>query len=110
MSPELKGSWRGTIGTYEREIPIGLDFEPNFPSVVTINGKEALSDLQFDKSIVRGTADGQIQTSDAMRTPHKVMLDLTYRGDRLSGFITARSIEGARIGHAIAYPAQLVRP
>jgi hypothetical protein len=89
-------------------VPIALEILPDGIDA-ELDGKRVDTDAHFEDSDIRGGMIAQIKVSDALRTPHTLLLDLQFRGDQFTGSVAARSIVNARIGHAISYPALLMK-
>jgi len=102
---EAVGAWRGKIITYAGECPVCLTVRKDG----TVCADDAETDAKFENNQIVGTVDGQIPTPDAARIEHKMALDLQYRGDRLTGSVSALTVDGARVRNRIAYPAHLDR-
>ena len=102
------GRWSGTIKAHECDVPIALEILPDGIDA-ELDGKRVDTDAHFEDSDIRGGMIAQIKVSDALRTPHTLLLDLQFRGDQFTGSVAARSIVNARIGHAISYPALLMK-
>ncbi len=51
--------------------------------------KTLVNGVRFENGRLSGDSLGTIPTSDAMRFPHQLTLNLTLRGDKLSGSVHA---------------------
>jgi hypothetical protein len=103
-SPELRGDWRGTLHTHERDIPIELKFLETGDIRLQLAGQlpSLLSEASFKDGWLHGVALGDVGTQDVNR--HKgIYLDLTLklRGDVLNGSAVATNDErrGVELAH-----------
>lgn len=88
---ELRGRWEGTVRTYEGEVPITLDFQPDGDVHVRLG--DQLESLLNGTSYRDGQLVGQfaatIPTPEARRHPHDVLLNVRLRDGALSGQASA---------------------
>ncbi len=108
------GRWRGHIRTYAADVPIDLDFDGSGDSRVRL-GKvptqiESLQDVTVCDNVLMARFNGNLGTPDADRLPHDLRLLLRlpettlHSGDAvLTGFVTARSLSGKRMGNALSH-------
>lgn len=98
---DFAGSWSGEVSTYTGPIPIHIIFSENGVASLTID-KEILSPLHiatplgkmgFQDNVFRGLYRGRIDTPDAARAPHILMLECEPRGDRLTGYVAAIAVD-----------------
>lgn len=93
--PELLGTWKGTMHTYEEDLPVTLTFLKSGDVHLQL-GKEQtslLNNVQFQDGWLSGTAWGDVATEDARRRhAHDVLLSLKLRGDHLNGAVSATAL------------------
>jgi len=100
---ELLGDWRGTVHTYERDLPLTLSFKPSGDVHARLGEQlpTLVNDMEFKDGRLTGKMCGSIETADASRRPHHprhhLELDLKLRGDVLNGVVIA--IVGNALGH-----------
>jgi len=100
---ELLGDWRGTVHTYQKDLPLTLSFKPSGDVHARLGEQLAtlLNDVEFRDGRLTGKMCGSIGTADASRRPHHPLhhleVDLKLRGDVLNGVVTA--IAGNALGH-----------
>ena len=100
------GSWLGSISTSAGPIPLRMAFSRSGSSGLTLDGFEL--DGKFLKPIRRRTALGEsgfhdgcfssvffgkIDTGDAAKGRHVVMIECRFRGGRLTGYAAAVAID-----------------
>ena len=88
----LLGTWKGTLHTYQRDLPVTITIAAN-GNVHTKFGQQLeslLNEAQFKDGELTGRAWGDVGTDDAARHQANTLLfGLTVRGDVLSGPVTA---------------------
>ncbi len=104
MSPEptepFIGSWAGAIATYAGDIPVELHFSSEGGIDMTIDGRAApyltvrtpLGEMGFKDNTFKGLFMTNIETHDAARSPHVVMVEVRLRRGRLTGYAAAVAI------------------
>lgn len=88
----LTGTWKGTMHTYQRDLPVTITFLPSGDIHVQIADEMAslLNHAQFKDGWLTGNAWGDVQTSDAERHRADTLLfTLKLRGDVLNGAVSA---------------------
>lgn len=97
---ELLGTWKGTLRTYQKDLPVTITFLPSGGVHFKI-AKEPISlldDAQFKDGWLTGGGWGSIQTSDAKRHHvDKVMFQLKLRGKHLSGAVIAGKFDAVEL-------------
>jgi CubicO group peptidase (beta-lactamase class C family) len=89
--PELLGEWRGTLHTYEKELPMSLSFKPSGDVHAKLGEQlpTLVNNLKFADGWITGVMAGRTETYDACRRPyhpyHHIQLDMKLRGDRING-------------------------
>lgn len=113
---EFRRSWEGGIETYAGDFPLALEVSKADEATATFGGQQyPVTGIQFRDGRLHGVFDGQIDTPDAMRRPHRIHLDLKLRGNTLGGSAAAISTfegegggaPGNRRGNAVCYWTQL---
>jgi len=90
---ELTGEWRGTLHTYEKELPVELSFLPSGEVHTKIGDQlsSLVNDARFVDGWISGRMMGSVETADANRRPrhpgHHLGLELKMRGTSLKGAI-----------------------
>jgi CubicO group peptidase (beta-lactamase class C family) len=97
MPVEFQGDWKGTIRTYQGDLPAKLSFRNGRNPVLEIDGKETstigvqnpLGSISFRQGVFQAPFFGSIPTDDCKRSNHVLFLRLRMRGDTLSGVVAA---------------------
>ncbi len=104
ISPEptepFIGSWVGDVATHAGDIPVELHFSSEGGIEMTINGRAApyltvrtpLGEMGFTDNTFKGLFMANIETQDAARSPHVVMVETRLREGRLTGYAAAVAI------------------
>ncbi|MGH9616626.1 MAG: serine hydrolase domain-containing protein [Acidobacteriaceae bacterium] len=91
-SKALLGTWKGTLHTYQKNLPVTLKFLPSGDVHVQIADELAslMDDVRFKDGWLSGKAWGDVKTDDAERH-HAITLlfSLKLRGDHLNGAVSA---------------------
>lgn len=92
---ELVGVWEGEVKTWEQTLDMKLVVSPDGEAKVKLGTEPdaEVKELSFKDGDLRGRFAGTIPTADARLYPHSVRLDLHLRNGKLSGEITAQTIE-----------------
>lgn len=95
LRPEWVGEWRGRIQTYEGNVPLTLDIQPDGAVEVSLGDEPAtpLRSVSFRAGRLVGRFAGMIPAEETRRHPHNVLLDLRLRDGRLAGAATALAEE-----------------
>ncbi|MBL8270615.1 serine hydrolase domain-containing protein [Steroidobacter sp.] len=103
-TPDLVGTWRGRMQTYEGEQPVQLKVlasglvqiriggQPRFPNRSTVSQDALVNDVKFADGTLSGSSLAQIETGDAKRGPHTTNISFQLRGGMLKGVISANSL------------------
>jgi CubicO group peptidase (beta-lactamase class C family) len=91
------GSWTGDITTYAGDQPVELRFSSAGEIDMTISDRAApllaiktpLGEMGFQGDLFKGLFMGRIETPDAARSPHVVLVELLRRDGRLTGYAAA---------------------
>jgi CubicO group peptidase (beta-lactamase class C family) len=110
VTPELAGDWSGTLRTYQRAVPMGLQIKTDGSIRAWIGDQPAASvtNARFSDGRLSGTFAARIPTDDAERWPHDVSLGLLLKGGKLAGEVTANST-AERIYFSLSSYAELTR-
>lgn len=98
---ELHGVWRGTIATYQGDVPAALSISGARNMALEIDGMERgpirvrtpLGGVTFRRGALEGPFLGSIPTDDCARARHVIYLRLRRRGDMLSGVAAAVAVD-----------------
>jgi CubicO group peptidase (beta-lactamase class C family) len=104
-SPELVGSWRGLVHTYEGEIPLVLEIGESGGIYTTLDEqpRTPLQSVSYQDSLpqflnagggpfLRGWMQGELETADVNQgQPYKLWLELKLRDNVLNGSLIAFS-------------------
>lgn len=87
VPPTLAGRWSGRIATWRGDVPVLLDFQQDGDVAVTLGDqlRTLVNKASFVDGRFKGTFLSYIDTPDTARYDHCIDLDLTLRGDRLTG-------------------------
>ncbi len=110
--PELAGEWRGSLHTYEKDLPLTLRIFASGDVHAKIGNQleTLLSGAVWSENELRGAMTGDIGTADANRRPYTLSLALKLRGETLSGPASAISLPGLRAGNALTQWVELKKP
>jgi CubicO group peptidase (beta-lactamase class C family) len=101
----LVGRWKGTVHTYEHELPVELWFQDDGDVHVKFEGQLAtlLTGARFRDGVLRGRLHADLGTVDVNRTKHELHLEVKQRGDVLNGSLIAMSFRAPRVGNALTH-------
>ncbi|HDY89570.1 MAG TPA: class A beta-lactamase-related serine hydrolase [bacterium] len=87
------GDWTGEIKTCQGTIPITMKIQSDDMIYVKLadQPEQIMSSVRMERNMLRGQFEGTINTDDAVRRPHRIIMCLKHRGDRISGSATALS-------------------
>jgi CubicO group peptidase (beta-lactamase class C family) len=90
----LAGLWRGTVETYAGSRQLTLWIHPDGDLEAQLAGqlKAHVSNARLTDGMLLGTFDADIDTADTDRSPYHLRLRLRVEKDRLSGNVSAVSI------------------
>jgi hypothetical protein len=115
------GRWDGQVATYEGPRALRLDVRPDgdVHARLGLQLRTLVNRLRWDGSRLAGVMFGDLETADARRRPHHVLLDLAPREDGavLDGVVTALTVTpdgeggapGRRAGNALSHVVRLER-
>lgn len=90
--PELLGTWKGTLHTYQKDLPVTLKFQPSGDVEVQLADEltSLLNKVEFKDGWLSGGAWGDVGTDDAERHHATTLLfSLKLRGNHLNGAVSA---------------------
>ena len=90
--PDLLGAWKGTLRTYQKDLPVTLKFLPSGDVQVHLAHELAslLNNVQFKDGWLSGEAWGDMATDDAERhRANTLLFSLKLRGNHLNGAVSA---------------------
>ena len=107
--PALAGTWRGSVHTYNGELPLEIVVPESGPITVRCGNDPAavLEDTAYEDELLTGTCLGDIGTDDAAKRAYTLAFSLTMRWNVLNGSVTAVSKPGARLGNALSHWCEL---
>lgn len=92
----LKGEWEGTVKTYERDVPISMQFQEDGDILVTLKSSpldsvcpRKLNRVSFRDGCLLGVFNASLPTGDALADRHYCVLKVYERHDRMVGFVAA---------------------
>ena len=118
--PEFTGRWKGEIRTYAGDVPVYMVFQKDgdihFLKELDIDRTWVLQNQgYFDRVLnntgisgnrIYGWVDGLIPTSDAMREPQVLVVDIVREGDKMSGSVSSLSA-AERMYYGLSYYVEL---
>jgi CubicO group peptidase (beta-lactamase class C family) len=107
---KLSGEWKGPVQTHRGPLSLVLRVRDSGDVHVRLGDQlwTLLNEPKFDGAVLTGKFQGDIRTPDANRRPYHLHVDLTLRGESLTGALAAISLPASR-GGALAYWAELKR-
>jgi hypothetical protein len=115
--PDLVGTWRGSVHTYQGDVPLTLWFKETGAVHAQLGAqlKTLVNEVEFKDGWLTGRMLGDMSTPDAHR-PHHLHLDLKRRGNQLTGAILALTAvdeeggaPGRRHGDALSHWAEVAQ-
>ncbi|MBI2827063.1 MAG: beta-lactamase family protein [Planctomycetia bacterium] len=105
----LVGKWKGSVHTYEADLPITMWVQDDGDVVVQFERqlKTLLNGARFRDGWLRGRFASDLGTDDANRTRYDLQLEVKLRGDALNGSLTAVSRPALRVGNALTHWIEL---
>ncbi len=107
--PQLLGTWRGQVHTYEGDIPLTLWFKETGDIHAQLGAqlKTLVNEPSFKEQSFEGKMSGDLNTPDADRYPHHLYLDLHLRDEALTGAVIViprrDKTPGGRLGMALSH-------
>lgn len=108
--PSLDGTWRGSVHTYVKEMPIEIRVEDHVYTV-TFNNEEAiqLKDVHFNGEVVTGNFLGDIQTPDEYNPGYSLDIKVVVKDGGMYGAVTSLGDNNGRVRNALSHFVQLNR-
>ncbi|MBL8271770.1 MAG: beta-lactamase family protein [Steroidobacter sp.] len=108
---ELLGTWRGTLVTYNQDLPVELSFLPSGEVHAQVGGqlRTLVNSAHFENNKFTGELGARIGTADTERYDYTVRLSLQLRGTVLNGGATARDVETQRMRNALTHWLELTK-
>ncbi len=116
---EIIGEWIGTVQVYDRELPLTITVKPYGDVHVKLDNQltALVNEPKFRDGNFVGIFVGDLDVEDVNRRPHRLHLDLKWRGEEMTGCaIAVTHIErgeggasGRRMGNALSFPCRLQR-
>jgi hypothetical protein len=99
----LIGTWRGTLSTYQADLPLELRILESGAVHVRLEKQleTLLTNVRWRDGWLRGQMRSDIHTPDAERRPYQLDLTLKLRGRVLNGPASAIRLSGRRAGNAL---------
>jgi hypothetical protein len=109
--PELLGSWKGTLATYQGDLPFELHFLPDGDVHARLGAQPTalVNGARFRNGRFSGEFPARIGTEDTERYRYVSRLSLKLRGDVLDGACTATGVPGPRMRNALSHWVRLRR-
>jgi hypothetical protein len=97
---DFVGSWTGAIVTDAGTVPIGMTFNESGNVQVRIKERRLapvrvatpLGDTGYENGTFKGLYHGRLDTADARRSPHVLLIECQRRDERLTGYVAAVAI------------------
>jgi CubicO group peptidase (beta-lactamase class C family) len=109
--PELLGSWKGMLATYQGDLPFELHFLPDGDVHARLGAQPMalVNGARFRSGRFTGELSARIGTEDTERYRYVPRLSLKLRGDVLDGACTATGVPGPRMRNALSHWVRLRR-
>jgi len=103
--PELQGTWKGTLTTYDEILPVSLTIQSDGDIHVDLEDQlQTLLDRpRFSDGFLTGISYGTIPSGDAQAHPHNISYKLLLNGDVLSGYVTTSFTTSRSYGNNSSY-------
>jgi CubicO group peptidase (beta-lactamase class C family) len=115
--PDLIGEWKGSVQTYQGEIPFTLWFKRSGDIHAQLGEqlKTLVNKAEFKDEHLGGVMLGDLGTEDVGRRAYHLHLDLKRRGEALNGAVVAiftavngvGGAPGKRVGNGLSHWAEL---
>ncbi|HEY5759205.1 MAG TPA: serine hydrolase domain-containing protein [Steroidobacter sp.] len=112
---QLAGAWSGRLATWQGDLPVALSFQADGDVHITLGDQlqTLVSGASFEQGRFTGTFLSFIDTADTARYDHVIDLELTLRGNRLTGGAKAAAARsgkrGLRVRNALTSWVELER-
>ncbi len=110
-SQELLGEWTGELKTWSGTVPVTMTFQTDADVHIKVGDemRTLVNNIRFENGRFSGECYGKIPTQDVMRFPHQIELNLTLRGNTLSGSASATTT-GRRLHYYLPSWITLTKP
>ena len=107
--PELKGSWTGSVATYQGEMPLTLRVleSGDIHAQLGDGMKMLVNEPLWENQYLSGAFIGDLGTEDTGPGPALIRLMLRLRGGTLNGSATATAVRGMRGGFNLTHWTEL---
>lgn len=108
----LRGTWKGTLSTYVKDVPVELDFLPSGDVHAKIGDQltALVNNPQFKDGVFEGELAARIGTPDTERYGYNIALSLRLRGGNvLNGAASAVDIDAPRVRNALTQWIELTK-
>jgi CubicO group peptidase (beta-lactamase class C family) len=108
-SPEWTGEWKGSVYTYQRDIPLAITIRSSGEIVARLGTqfKTLLNDVNWRDGQLTGSMNVTQSFDDANHRPHYLQLSLKLRDGNLNGAASFLSLPGKRAGNALTQWVEL---
>jgi CubicO group peptidase (beta-lactamase class C family) len=109
--PELVGTWRGEVATYQGDLPITIVVKEAGGVYIQLGDQPwtVLDQAAFSEGVLGGIFSGDIGTEDANRRPYNLRLEVKKRDNVLNGSLIALSLPGKWVGNALTHWIEVKR-
>jgi len=103
--PELLGTWKGTLTTYDESIEVTFTIQEDGDVHVDMEGQlnTLLNRARFSDGYLTGTSHGTIPSGDARAHPHNISYKLLLSEEMLSGYVNTSFTTGRSYGNFSSY-------
>ena len=103
LPKEWTGEWRGSVHTYEGQLPMRLSITGAGEAEAELAGQGTVnvSALKVEDGYLSGRFEGDIGTADAGKRAYDLRFSLKRRGDSMNGAVTALSVPGSKLSNAL---------
>ncbi|MGD0913129.1 MAG: serine hydrolase domain-containing protein [Terracidiphilus sp.] len=94
--PDLLGTWKGTLHTYQQDLPVALKFLPSGDVHIQVSDEleSVMNHVEFKDGWLTGDAWGDVRTDDAERhRANTLLFSLKLRGNHINGAASATENE-----------------
>ena len=105
----LLGTWKGTLVTYVKEVPVELRFLDSGDVHAKVGDQltTLVNKPVFKDGVFTGELSARIGTPDTERYEYVVQLSLRLRGDVLNGDAAAGDVDGPRVRNTLSHWLEL---
>lgn len=105
----LRGTWKGTLSTYVKEVPVELSFLPGGEVHAKFGDQltALVNEPRFENDVFEGQLVSRIGTPDTERYQYVTEFSLRLRGNVLNGAATASGVDERRVRNALTHWIEL---